>query len=121
MKQLTCDMCGGTDLIKQDGMFICQTCGTKYSVEEAKKLMIDGLVDVSGSIVKIDTSDDLVNLYKIARRAKDDNNGENAASGIRNIRAGRHTLCKARRECSVAHATQKEPDTDYTLVACHRE
>lgn len=56
MKQLTCEMCGSTDLIKQDGVFVCQSCGCKYSVEEAKKLMIDGTVDVSGSTVKIDNS-----------------------------------------------------------------
>ena len=37
MKQMVCEMCGGTDLIKQDGVFVCQTCGTKYSIEEAKK------------------------------------------------------------------------------------
>lgn len=37
MKQLTCEMCGGTDLIKQDGVFVCQNCGMKYSAEEAKK------------------------------------------------------------------------------------
>lgn len=79
MKQLTCEMCGSTDLVKQDGMFVCQSCGTKYSVEEAKKMMIEGTVDVSGSTVKVDTSGELANLYQIARRAKDDNNGENAA------------------------------------------
>lgn len=56
MKQLTCEMCGSTDLVKQDGVFVCQSCGCKYSVEEAKKLMIDGTVDVSGSTVKIDNS-----------------------------------------------------------------
>lgn len=78
MKQLTCEMCGSTDLIKQDGFFICQTCGCKYSVEEAKKMMIEGTVDVQGT-VKVDSSDELRNLYQIARRAKDDNNGENAA------------------------------------------
>lgn len=79
MKQLTCEMCGSTDLLKQDGIFVCQSCGTKYSVEEARKMMIEGPVDVSGSTVKVDTSGELANLYQIARRAKDDNNGENAA------------------------------------------
>ena len=46
MKQLTCEMCGGTDLLKQDGVFVCQSCGCKYSVEEAKKMM----VEVSGAV-----------------------------------------------------------------------
>ncbi len=78
MKRLACEMCGGTDLIKQDGVFVCQNCGMKYSVEDAKKMMIEGTVDVKGT-VKVDTSDELDNLYQIARRAKDDNNSENAA------------------------------------------
>lgn len=78
MKRLACEMCGGTDLIKQDGVFVCQNCGMKYSVEDAKKMMIEGTVDVKGT-VKVDTSGELENLYQIARRAKDDNNGENAA------------------------------------------
>lgn len=79
MKQLTCEMCGSTDLMKQDGVFVCQSCGTKYSVEEARKMMVEGTVDVTGSTVKVDTSAELANLYQIARRAKDDNNGANAA------------------------------------------
>ena len=78
MKQLTCEMCGSTELVKKDGVFVCQSCGTKYSVEEAKKMMIEGPVDVQGT-VKVDTSDKVKNLYKMARRAKDDNNAELAA------------------------------------------
>ena len=72
MKAMVCEMCSSNDLVKQDGMFVCQHCGTKYSVEEAKKLMVEG-------VVKIDTSDELKNLYQIARRAKHDENSENAA------------------------------------------
>lgn len=34
-------MCEGTEFAKQDGVFVCQSCGTKYSVEEAKKLMVE--------------------------------------------------------------------------------
>lgn len=77
MKALTCEMCGSTNLIKEDGVFVCQSCNTKYSVEEAKKMMIDGTVEVAGT-VKIDTSSELTNLYEIARRAKDTENSENA-------------------------------------------
>lgn len=40
MKQLTCEVCGGNDLLKQDGVFACQSCGCKYSAEEVKKLMV---------------------------------------------------------------------------------
>lgn len=77
MKQLTCEMCGGTDLVKQDGVFVCQSCGCKYSVEQAKKMMIEGSVDVSGSTVKVDSSQELDNLYLLARRAKVEGNLEN--------------------------------------------
>lgn len=79
MKQLTCEMCGSTDLMKQDGIFVCQTCGCKYSVEEAKKMMVEGTVDVTGSTVKVDNSGRLENLYQIARQARDNNDYENAA------------------------------------------
>ena len=61
MKQLTCEMCGSTDLVKQDGYFVCQSCGCKYSVEEAKKMMIEGTVEVKGT-VKTDLSDQVNNL-----------------------------------------------------------
>ena len=39
MKKLTCEMCGSTDLLKSDGVFVCQSCGTKYSVEESKAIV----------------------------------------------------------------------------------
>ena len=50
MKRLTCEMCGSTDLIKQEGVYVCQSCGTKYSVEEARKMMIEGTVEVTGTV-----------------------------------------------------------------------
>lgn len=78
MKQLTCEMCGSTKLIKQDGVFVCQSCGCQYSVEEARKMMIEGTVDIQGT-VKVDVSDKVKNLYVMARRAKDDANAELAS------------------------------------------
>lgn len=71
MKAMVCEMCQSNDLIKQDGMYVCQYCGTKYTVEEARKLFIEG-------VVKIDHSDEISKLYEVARRARDDNNSENA-------------------------------------------
>ncbi|MCR4664587.1 MAG: TFIIB-type zinc finger domain-containing protein [Paludibacteraceae bacterium] len=83
MKRLVCEMCGGSDLVKQDGVFVCQNCGTKYSVEEAKKMMVEGAVTVEGTVavegtVKVDKSEELQNLYVLARRAKEADNSENA-------------------------------------------
>ena len=78
MKQIKCELCGSIELIKKDGVFICKHCSAQYSIEEAKKLMIDGVVEVTGK-VKVDSSDELANLYQIARRAKNDENAESAA------------------------------------------
>ena len=77
MKQLTCEMCGGVDLIKQDGVFVCQNCGMKYSVEEAKKMMIEGTVDVQGT-VKVDNSAFVEKYLANARRAMDKTDWEEA-------------------------------------------
>lgn len=70
MKALICEMCGSQEVIKQDGLFVCQSCGTKYSVEEAKRMMIEGTVDVSGSTVKVDNSAFVEKSLANARRAK---------------------------------------------------
>lgn len=79
MKQIVCEMCGSKDLVKRDGVYICEYCGAKYTAEEAKKLMIEGTVDVSGSTVKVDSSDELTNLYQLARRARATNDDATAA------------------------------------------
>lgn len=74
MKQLVCEMCGSTDLVKQDGVFVCQFCGCKYSVEEAKKMMveIEGTVEVTGT-VKVDSTDEIENLLIRAKQFEDEN------------------------------------------------
>ena len=68
MKQLTCELCGNTELIKQDGFFVCPYCKCKYSLEEARKMIIDGTVEVQGT-VKLDNSDYVQNCLQNARRA----------------------------------------------------
>ena len=62
---MVCEVCGSTELMKENGVFICQNCGCKYSLEEAKKIIIevDGPVEVHGE-VKIDKSLELEN-YKV--------------------------------------------------------
>ena len=85
MKVIKCELCGSNQFIKQDGVFVCQHCGTKYSAEEAKKMMIEGTVEVTGS-VRIDNSGNLEKALKNARRAKDDNNSELAEKYYEEVR-----------------------------------
>lgn len=69
MKQLTCEMCGSTDLMKQEGVFVCQSCGCKYSVEEAKKMMVE-----VGGTVAVKNAAQLENLLNLAQSSFDSKN-----------------------------------------------
>ena len=70
MKQLTCEVCGGNDLLKQDGVFVCQSCGCKYSADEVKKLMVqisepvkvEGIQSVE---LMLDNAKNLINIKQI--------------------------------------------------------
>lgn len=73
MKAIVCEMCGGQQLTKEDGFFVCQSCGTKYSTEEARKLM----VEIQGSVT-VDRSAELANLKTLALRAQKERNIVNA-------------------------------------------
>lgn len=77
MKKLTCEMCGSTDLMKDGGVFVCQVCGCKYTVEEAKKMMVEGTVEVTGT-VKVDNSAAIANYLKMAQNAMEADNNEEA-------------------------------------------
>lgn len=72
MKQIVCEVCGSNDLVKEDGCFICQYCGAKYSPEEAKRLIVEvnGKADVSGSKVTVDNTSFVERSLENARRAK---------------------------------------------------
>lgn len=59
MQAIKCELCGSSDIMKQDGFFQCLNCKTKYSIEEARNLI---------GVVKIDKSEDVENLLILARR-----------------------------------------------------
>lgn len=46
MQTIKCELCGSNQLIKKDGYYQCEFCGTKYTLEEAKKLIVSGTVEV---------------------------------------------------------------------------
>lgn len=68
MNAIQCEMCGSADLLKQDGVYVCQHCGMKYSPEEVRKMMIEGTVDVKGT-VQIDNTAFIHKYLANARRA----------------------------------------------------
>jgi NADH dehydrogenase/NADH:ubiquinone oxidoreductase subunit G len=75
MKKITCEICGSNDLVKQDGFFACEYCGTKYSLEEAKKMMLEGTVEVTGT-VNIGNPIKIVNNEYLSKLAIADNNNK---------------------------------------------
>ncbi len=79
MKQLTCELCGSTNFVKQDGMFVCQECGCKYSVEEARKMMLDGGAGAPAPApAKPDNTAAVENYLTMAKNAMDASNNEEA-------------------------------------------
>ncbi len=77
MQKIMCEMCGSGDLIKQDGAFVCQSCGMKYAPEEIKRMMVEGTVDVQGT-VKVDDTSKIDNYYTMAENAYDASNQKEA-------------------------------------------
>ena len=77
MKAMQCELCGSTEIIKDGDFFVCQSCGMKYTLESARKMMIEGVVQVEGT-VKTDRSDDVERYMKLARTARQSCNYEDA-------------------------------------------
>lgn len=77
MQKLICEICGSNDVIKKDGFFECATCGTKYSVEEVRKIVLEGNININGSTVKVDNSENIRNYLNLANYAfETDNDSE---------------------------------------------
>lgn len=62
MQAIKCEMCNSIDVVKDGDYFVCQSCGTKYTVEQAKKMMVEGTV-------KIDNTEFVQKYLSNARRA----------------------------------------------------
>lgn len=81
MKQLVCEICGSTDLIKNGGVFVCQTCGCKYSLEEVRRIMSKGsqnIVSVNKAKAVNGNTDVIKNYLDIARNAINADNPKEA-------------------------------------------
>ena len=84
---LQCVVCGGS-ISKQGDVFVCQTCGCQYSLEEVRRMAAEGGAQAAGASAAPAAEppqtegsgySKLDNLYILARRARENNNSEDAA------------------------------------------
>ena len=82
MKRVICEVCGGSDILKADGVFTCQSCGCKYSLEEVRKLLSedDSGERLPGVLSYDDSTEDYANTLKAARDAMTDGRFDSAYS-----------------------------------------
>ena len=64
-------------MIKDGDFFVCQSCGMKYTLETAKKMMVEGVVQVEGT-VKTDRTEDIDRYLTLARTALKASNNTDA-------------------------------------------
>ncbi len=83
MKRIVCELCDCMEFTKDGGMFICQGCGTKYTLEEAKAMM----KEVEGDAPAVTTASapaagnqQIDNLLLLATNAYDADNYQEAES-----------------------------------------
>lgn len=79
MKVIVCELCGNQEFKKVDGMFVCEQCGTKYSVEDAQKLMVELNGSSNSSSGNSGSNKKLSNLYERARKSLEVDDLEHAA------------------------------------------
>ena len=58
MKKIVCEMCDCTEFVKEDGLFVCQECGCKYTPEDARKLMVEMPDEQAAAARKPEVEDD---------------------------------------------------------------
>ena len=68
MKKMVCEICGSQSIRKENGVFVCQDCGTEYSIDDAKKLLVEvdetknGVVSLSSKNAQSESSMLIQNL-----------------------------------------------------------
>lgn len=80
MKRVNCEVCGGSDILKDKGVFVCQSCGCKYSLEEARKLLEgdNSIQQTPGTLSPAEQTGEYMNMFKAARDAMMDSRFDSA-------------------------------------------
>ena len=71
MQVIKCELCGSNEFTKVDGLFQCNHCNTKYTLEEAKKMMVSGTVEVvTGNAEKERLLNNAESFWSLERKDK---------------------------------------------------
>lgn len=72
MKKIKCQVCGSSDIVKQDGdVFVCQSCGVKYTAQNIKDMVEQ--VGTSTSEEEVKNPKEIQNLLVLAHRCLGEN------------------------------------------------
>lgn len=76
MKKIRCELCESLNVVKENDLYVCKECGTSYTLEQAKKLLVEveGEAYVDTNQVEVKQTEnkeekELENLFIVARRA----------------------------------------------------
>ena len=80
MKKIVCSVCGGSKIIKQGSLYVCQDCGIFYNEEDIKNMIQDDIESPEESNApKVEVNRDEIKnkyyldiSYTLAKRASDD-------------------------------------------------
>lgn len=120
MRAIVCEMCGSNEFKKIDGEYQCLHCKTRYTVDEAKKLMIEGTVDVKGT-VQIDDSNKTDNYQTLASRAFENEQYDQAYeyySKLLEINTDNWMYIYKKGICSAKKSTLAQFKVDEVVKAC---
>jgi ribosomal protein L37AE/L43A len=68
VKKMVCELCGSNNFTKDsEGLFVCDYCRTKYTPEQAQKMLVEGTV-------RVDRSEDVDKFLRLAKSALEHSN-----------------------------------------------
>lgn len=83
MKTMICELCESKKFVKHDGVYECQSCGTMYSPEEARKLITE-IPDVTTGSKPIYTLMDIPPDIGVLHKHTDSANRQKSLAGEEN-------------------------------------
>ena len=113
--KFTCELCGGSNIERNDEGFVCTDCGCKYSMEQARKIFSD----IKGTT----NNSQLTQYLEIAQSALDSKNGQEAYSYAEKV-LERDSSCSTAwyiKMCSIEFIAKIGNPKVEEVVSCSRQ